>query len=164
MAIGGVYITQTLISMIIMQSVPTLLRSEGFSLSLIGLTSLFMLPWTLKFLWSPFIERLRLPFGKKFRRSRNLILIGQSLVALLVFLLILINPNDNISKLNNLWIFGIFILCAFLTSTIDIACDGMAVEQIKASNRGWGNIAQVGGGEIGALLGTSGFFINFQLF
>ncbi|MDK7223365.1 MFS transporter, partial [Proteus mirabilis] len=53
MAIGGVYITQTLISMIIMQSVPTLLRSEGFSLSLIGLTSLFMLPWTLKFLWSP---------------------------------------------------------------------------------------------------------------
>ncbi len=45
MAIGGVYITQTLISMIIMQSVPTLLRSEGFSLSLIGLTSLFMLPW-----------------------------------------------------------------------------------------------------------------------
>ena len=62
MAIGGVYITQTLISMIIMQSVPTLLRSEGFSLSLIGLTSLFMLPWTLKFLWSPFIERLRLPF------------------------------------------------------------------------------------------------------
>ncbi len=40
MAIGGVYITQTLISMIIMQSVPTLLRSEGFSLSLIGLTSL----------------------------------------------------------------------------------------------------------------------------
>ncbi len=51
MAIGGVYITQTLISMIIMQSVPTLLRSEGFSLSLIGLTSLFMLPWTLKFLW-----------------------------------------------------------------------------------------------------------------
>ena len=41
MAIGGVYITQTLISMIIMQSVPTLLRSEGFSLSLIGLTSLF---------------------------------------------------------------------------------------------------------------------------
>ncbi len=30
MAIGGVYITQTLISMIIMQSVPTLLRSEGF--------------------------------------------------------------------------------------------------------------------------------------
>ncbi len=164
MAIGGVYITQTLISMIIMQSVPTLLRSEGFSLSLIGLTSLFMLPWTLKFLWSPFIERLRLPFGKKFRRSRNLILIGQSLVALLVFLLILINPNDNISKLNNLWIFGIFILCAFLTSTIDIACDGMAVEQIKASNRGWGNIAQVGGGEIGALLGTSGFLLISSYF
>ncbi|MDM3660837.1 MFS transporter, partial [Proteus mirabilis] len=74
----------------IMQSVPTLLRSEGFSLSLIGVTSLFMLPWTLKFLWSPFIERLRLPCGKRFRRSRNLIRIGQSLVALLVFLLILI--------------------------------------------------------------------------
>lgn len=63
MAIGGVYITQTLISMIIMQSVPTLLRSEGF-LSLIGLDFTFYASWTLKFLWSPFIERLRLPFGK----------------------------------------------------------------------------------------------------
>ncbi|ENY2965800.1 MFS transporter [Salmonella enterica] len=163
-AIGGVYITQTLISMIIMQSVPTLLRSEGFSLSLIGLTSLFMLPWTLKFLWSPFIERLRLPFGKKSRCSRKLILIGQLLVALLVFSVILINPNENISKLNNFFIFGVFLLCAFLTSTIDIACDGMAVEQIAESNRGWGNIAQVGGGEIGALLGTSGFLLIVSYF
>ncbi|HGN1181314.1 TPA: MFS transporter [Proteus mirabilis] len=159
MAIGGVYITQTFISMIIMQSVPTLLRNEGFSLSLIGLTSLFMLPWTLKFLWSPFIERLRLPFRKKIRRSRILILTGQLLIALLIFLVILINPSENISKLNNLWVFGMFFLCAFLTSTIDIACDGMAVEQIATSNRGWGNIAQVGGGEIGALLGTSGFLL-----
>lgn len=65
MAIGGVYITQTLISMIIMQSVPTLLRSEGFSLfNWIDFT--FYASLTLKFLWSPFIERLRLPFGKNF--------------------------------------------------------------------------------------------------
>ncbi|MEM7979485.1 MFS transporter, partial [Morganella morganii] len=31
-------------------------------------------------------------------------------------------------------------------------------------NRGWGNIAQVGGGEIGALLGTSGFLLISSYF
>jgi len=158
-AIGGVYITQTMISMLIMQSIPTLLRNQGVSLSLIGLTSLFMLPWTFKFLWAPQIERLRLPAGEKIRRSRMLILLGQVLVALLFLMMAMICWKENISQLDSVWMFSAFFLCAFLTSTVDISCDGMAVEQIASGSRRWGNIAQVGGGEIGALLGTGGFLL-----
>ena len=50
-AVAGVYITQTLITALITQALPTLLRSEGASLQLIGLTALLWVPWGIRFLW-----------------------------------------------------------------------------------------------------------------
>jgi len=62
-AIAGVYVTQSLVSALSMQSLPALVRAAGGSLALAGATTLFMLPWALKFIWAPWIERWRLPPG-----------------------------------------------------------------------------------------------------
>mgnify|MGYP000227912705 FL=1 len=75
-AIAGVYVTQSLVSVLSMQSLPALVRAAGGSLALAGATTLFMLPWALKFIWAPWIERWRLPPGSQERRSRMLILRG----------------------------------------------------------------------------------------
>ncbi len=47
-AIAGVYVTQSLVSALSMQSLPALVRAAGGSLALAGATTLFMLPWALK--------------------------------------------------------------------------------------------------------------------
>ena len=49
-AIAGVYVTQSLVSALSMQSLPALVRAAGGSLALAGATTLFMLPWALKFI------------------------------------------------------------------------------------------------------------------
>lgn len=64
-AIAGVYVTQSLVSALSMQSLPALVRAAGGSLALAGATTLFMLPWALKFIWAPWIERWRLPPGSQ---------------------------------------------------------------------------------------------------
>ena len=73
-AIAGIYVTQSLVSALSMQSLPALVRAAGGSLALAGATTLFMLPWALKFIWAPWIERWRLPPDRPERRSRLLIL------------------------------------------------------------------------------------------
>lgn len=64
-AIAGVYVTQSLVSALSMQSLPALVRAAGGSLALAGATTLFMLPRALKFIWAPWIERWRLPPGSQ---------------------------------------------------------------------------------------------------
>ncbi len=60
-AIGGICMAQSLVSGIAFQGVPALLRDSGAPLDQIGLAYLAFLPWALKFLWAPWIERYRLP-------------------------------------------------------------------------------------------------------
>ena len=70
-AIAGIYVTQSLVSALSMQSLPALVRAAGGSLALAGATTLFMLPWALKFIWAPWIERWRLPPDRPARHCKE---------------------------------------------------------------------------------------------
>ncbi|MCA9710059.1 MAG: MFS transporter, partial [Myxococcales bacterium] len=39
------------------QALPALMRQQGVSLAAIGLSTLLALPWGLKFLWAPLVDR-----------------------------------------------------------------------------------------------------------
>lgn len=58
-ALAGIYISQTLLTALTTQALTTLMREAGASLQVVGLTALWWLPWGLKFLWAPWVERLR---------------------------------------------------------------------------------------------------------
>ncbi|MBE1236362.1 MFS transporter [Phaeovibrio sulfidiphilus] len=158
-AIGSIYIAQTLVSMIAMQSVPALLRDAGVPLEMIGFSALFMAPWVLKVLWAPRIERWRLPPHRTRRFSKRIILSGQALLALVFAGTGLMVGNATLETLAVGPLFAALVLAAFLAASVDIACDGMAVDHLDARSRQWGNLAQVGGGYVGFLLGTSVFLI-----
>lgn len=144
--IGGIYVAQTLVSALAFQALPAVLRANGVSLDMIALMSVAMLPWALKFIWAPAVERYRLPSGGM-RRSRQIIITGQFLVGMALAALSVVLPT-NVGML--LLILG---LASTLSATIDIACDGFAIEQLRAADRGWGNVAQVGGSYVGAMFG-----------
>jgi MFS transporter (putative signal transducer) len=143
--IAGIYVAQSLVSGLALQSLPAVMRSTGAALDQLGLLYLVLVPWTLKFLWAPWLERLRL--GGSQNRSREIIIAGQWLVALLIAGVAFIGTGDFPLLLAALS------LATLAAATIDIACDGFAVEQLAAHRRGWGNTAQVGGSYIGFLLG-----------
>ncbi len=150
-AIGGIYLSQSMIGGLSFQGVPAALRASGGSLAVIGLFSLILLPWVLKFLWAPLIERWRLPSGAP-RRSRQVVAAMQALA--LGTLVMLASTG-----MERPWLlFALLMLLAFAAATADIACDGYAVQQLAPAQRGWGNAAQVGGGYLGIVAG-SGLFL-----
>lgn len=150
-AAGGVYTAQSLVGGLTFLGMPAILRAENVALDRIGLVSLAMLVWALKFLWAAPVERLRLgPDGR--RRSRRMVLIGEALVVLLLIGLGL-NAGAAFSTL-----LVLLILLALASATVDIVCDAFLIEQFADKSRGFANVAQVGGGYLGMVFG-SGLFV-----
>ena len=48
-------------------AIPDWMRSSGVDIRMVGLITLAQAPWTFKMLWSPVMDRYRLPFGGRRR-------------------------------------------------------------------------------------------------
>jgi MFS transporter, putative signal transducer len=152
LAIGGLYVGQSIIGGLTFSALPSVLRDRGVPLDQIGLTYLAALPWVLKFLWAPALERYRLPpTGPS--RSRSIVLIGGLISAIGLVLVGLLGPTS-VSQL-----VAAFMVIALAAATVDIACDGHAVESLPERHHGWVNAAQVGGAYLGAAIGSGLFLI-----
>lgn len=161
-AIAGIYVTQSLVSALSMQSLPALVRAAGGSLALAGATTLFMLPWALKFIWAPWIERWRLPPDRPERRSRLLILRGQvGLAAILTVAAATgaVGRTGGFLDTQIAALFALFLLAGTVAATIDIASDGFCVDQLSRAGYGWGNSVQVGGSYLGMMCGGGVFLM-----
>ncbi|MDQ0325457.1 MFS transporter (putative signal transducer) [Rhodopseudomonas julia] len=151
-AIGGLYVAQSVIGGMTWVGLPAVLRSQGADLGDIGLVSLIALPWALKFLWAPAVERYRLPPRGR-NRSGSIVLAGILMVVAILGLIGALPAEA-------LWaIFALLTLAALATATVDIACDGYAVENLSTQQQGWGNSAQVGGAYLGSALGGGLFLV-----
>ncbi|ASL41161.1 MULTISPECIES: hypothetical protein [Acetobacter] len=78
--IWGIYIAQGVLGGLTFAGLPTILRSQHVSLGKIGLLSLVMLIWAIKFLWAQPVERLRISTTGR-RHSRKIILVGECVTA-----------------------------------------------------------------------------------
>jgi len=149
--IGSLYVAQSVIGGLTWTGLPAIMRDAGVPLDRIGLVSLIALPWVLKFLWAPAVERFRLPpFGRN--RSGVIVLAGGLVCILGLIAVGLLDPSAPLP------IFLGLTLVALAASTVDIACDGFAVQSLAEKHHGWGNAAQVGGAYLGSALG-GGLFL-----
>ncbi|NTF09001.1 MFS transporter [Agrobacterium rubi] len=151
-AVGGLYVGQSVIGGLTFLGLPAVLRTAGLPLDQIGLLYLIVLPWALKFLWSPFIERYRLPRVGK-HRSRIIVGAGVGICACGLVILAFTGPSPVSMAI------AILFVVAVVTATVDIACDGYAVETLSAEHHGWANAAQVGGSYLGSAIGAGLFLV-----
>lgn len=135
-------------------ALPVLMREQGLSLPDIGLTNLLALPWALKFLWAPLVDRFS---GGRLGRRRSWILPLQGASVLAVVGLSLVDPRTG------LWVMiAAVLLTNLLAATQDIATDGLAVELLHERERGLGNGIQVAGYRVGMILGGGFLVIVFH--
>ena len=151
-SLAGVYTIQSLVGTFTLQGIPAVLRAEGVSTHQIGLFYLAMLPWALKFLWSPQVERYRKQ--RPDLRNHSLLITGSQWSIVLIMALFL-TPllYSTLAAL-----FACVLAMALLSSVADISADGLAVDQLSERQHSLGNMMQVGGSYLGAMLG-SGVFI-----
>jgi len=93
-------------------------RDAGASLQGVGLTSLYGLPWTLKFLWAPLVDT--------YSTKRRWILAAEAVLLGLVLLLAAVSTLPAALPLAAV----IFLALAFTSATHDIAIDGYYLEAL----------------------------------
>jgi RhtX/FptX family siderophore transporter len=152
--LATLYLAQGLPFGFFTQALPVLMRKQGLSLPEIGFTHLLALPWALKFLWAPLIDR----FGSTaFGRRRSWILPLQAVSVILVTSLALTDPRTGL---------GLMMAAALLTNLVaatqDIPTDGLAVDLLSDRERGLGNGVQVAGYRVGMIIGGGFLLIVFD--
>lgn len=122
----------------------------------IGLFALVSIPYSLKFLWAPLVDRLRLPLlTAHFGRRRGWALLAQ---ALLLVSIVVMGGSDPATNLGATAAFALAV--AFASASQDIVIDAYRVEilerhQLAAGAAttvfGW-RLGQVGAGAVGLIL------------
>jgi MFS transporter, PAT family, beta-lactamase induction signal transducer AmpG len=108
---------------LVRQFVTVYFKEHGASLEATGLTSLFNLPWTVKFLWAPFVDAYA-------TKRRWLVLLEAAVVAGIVLLaLASASPAPLAAGA------AVFLLLAFLSATHDIAIDGYYLEALDRTEQ-----------------------------
>lgn len=138
--LGGLYLAQGLPYGFFTQALPVLLREQGLSLKAISATALLYLPWALKFLWAPAVDR----YGTR----RQWLLPLQLSSAVTAVLLAFADPAQSLVP-----VMAALVVFNLIAATQDVATDGLAVLALDTRERGLGNGLQVGGYRVGMVLG-----------
>lgn len=143
--LGALYLVQGLPFGFQANALAALLRDQGVSMTHITLTTALALPWSLKALWAPLVDRHHVPaIGAR----RSWILPMQLLLALSMVAAAFapVHPDP-------LPLLALVLLMNLFAATMDIAVDGLAVDLLRDTELGAGNAAQVVGYKVGMLAG-----------
>lgn len=136
---------------ILYQLVPGWLRSEGVSLTEIGLFSLIGIPYVWKFIWSPLMDRYSLPV---MGRRRSWMLLTQ------VLLLFSIAGFGFVDPVMNIWsVAYLAAAVAFFSASQDIVLDAYRRELLPEHELGLGNSIHVQAYRLSGLVPGSLAFI-----
>lgn len=117
---------------------------SGIDIKTIGLLSLLSLPYTLKFLWAPLIDRFRLPF---LDRRRCWIVVFQMFISAGIFVLAFMDPTQSVKI-----IAIVAIVIAFCSASQDIAINAYQTELLEPKERGYGASSLVFGYRVAMLV------------
>jgi MFS transporter, PAT family, beta-lactamase induction signal transducer AmpG len=152
--LATLYLSQGLPFGFFTQALPVLMRKEGLTLPEIGLANLLALPWALKFLWAPLVDRWGSP---SFGRRKSWIVPLQLASVATAAALSLVDPRTGIRTM-----MGALLFTNLLAASQDIATDGLAVELLSEGERGYGNSVQVAGYRVGMILGGGLLLVVFD--
>ncbi|WP_050577209.1 MFS transporter [Pseudomonas cremoricolorata] len=144
--LGALYVSQGLPIGLGFVALPVILRAQGVSLQMIGMLGLLVLPWAVKFLWAPWVDRFD---GGRLGPRRSWIVPMQVGLAAILFVIALLPQSDGVGA----WMLALLFLANTLSATQDIATDGLAIELLQGRALGWANALQIGGFSVGMMLG-----------
>lgn len=128
----------------ILNLIPVWLKTEQIDIKVIGLMSLVQLPFTLKFLWAPFLDSMPLPI---LGRRRGWMLSTQIGLLLIMATYAFFHPQRDLY-----FIIGISVMLAFFSATQDIVIDAFRREILSDNELGLGNAIHVNAYRIASLI------------
>ena len=144
---AGLYAAQGIPRGIFMVALPTWLASEGHSSAEVGtFLAVVSLPWTLKLLTGPIMDRFSfLPMG----RRRPWVIVAQSGILLGCLAL-------STAPVSFAWMLTLGFIINFFAAWQDVAVDGMAIDVLPEDERARANAFMFGGQALGASGASAG--------
>jgi len=128
------------------------LGKVGIDKKTIGLFALVGLPYSWKFLWAPFIDRIKLPLlSRYFGRRRSWLLVVQGLLMAAIIGMGTINPVENLYGLAVL-----SLIVAFWSATQDIIIDAYRIQLLKKEEFAAGAAMEVNFYRLGMMIAGAG--------
>ena len=127
------------------------LTIEGVDLTTIGLFSLVAIPYSLKFAWSPILDRFSL---SRLGRRRGWMICSQILLLVSIATMALVNPSESITLVAT-----VAISIAFLSATQDIAIDAYRTDILQQREIGAGAALNVLGYRLALIITGAGALI-----
>jgi PAT family beta-lactamase induction signal transducer AmpG len=129
------------------------MKESGIDLSTIGLFGLVGIPYSLKFLWAPFLDRFSLPF---LGRRRGWLVVSQILIIVTIFEISYIDITSQLT--------GLVMLClglTFLSATQDILIDAYRRENVSEKHLPLASSLYIIGYRVAmAIVGSLGFILS----
>ena len=129
---------------VLLQMLPVWLTDKHLSIELIGAVTGVMLPYGLKFLWAPLLDRY---FPSFLGRRRSWMLLSQVALLILLYIISLFDPLTQLSTVAN-----IALLIAFFSATQDIVLDAYRREILSDHELGLGNTIHINAYRIAGLI------------
>lgn len=124
---------------------------SGLDLKSVGLFAGVTLPYCLKFLWAPFVDRINLPFADKIGRKKAWCLLWQLGIIFGLFNMSLLNPKEDALILA---IYALFI--GFCGASQEMTVDGLRIDTLKGDDLNNGTVLFQFGNRIGYFAATAG--------
>lgn len=148
------YIAQSIPMSFFSTVIPVMMRQEQFSLSAIGMLQLIKLPWILKFLWSPVIDRHTINLND----YKRWIFSSEIIYAVLVFSVAFLDFEHDFYV-----IIGLIIISFIASATQDIATDALAVLSFNKRDKSMVNSMQSMGSFGGTMIGSGLLLLLFKM-
>lgn len=122
------------------------LQESQIPYALIGLFSLVRVPYGFKWLWSPLIDRLRLPLFWRFGRRRGWALFIQFCLLVAILAMAVVNPAEHTA-----WMALLAFVVAGCSASQDIVLDAYRIDSFETAEQGAGSAVFVLGYRLGML-------------
>ncbi|HTL61205.1 MAG TPA: MFS transporter [Nitrospira sp.] len=127
------------------------LTVAGVDLKTIGIFTLVGLPYSLKFLWAPVMDRVAPPW---LGRRRGWMVLAEIAVAVGLAMMALVGTDEGPQ-----WLGIIAVAVAFMSASLDIVFDAYRTDVLLAPERGFGAAVWVNGYRLALLLASAGALV-----
>lgn len=149
----SLYMAQSIPMSFFSTVVPVIMRQQHYSLEAIGLMQLIKLPWVIKFLWAPYVDRT----GSSTGGYRRWIFFSEAFYAFSVAAVAFFSLEHQFSV-----IIILMVLAITASATQDIATDAWAILTLKKDERSLGNSMQSMGSFLGSMIGSGALLVVYH--
>jgi len=136
---------------ILYTSLVMMMKDLGVPLAMVTGLAIARIPYSLKFLWAPFIDGVRIPFLEKLGRRKSWMIVVTALKILVLWFIIEVASVESYRTVQML-----AILFGFLAATYDIAYDAWRIERVGPEMQAINAAIAVFGYRMGALITAGG--------